>query len=696
MNNQNNENKNFSKDPVKNNDNNILNANNKNDKQNIPKTNNTNILNENNNYDKQNIQKANKDNNKINGNNNYDKSINESVKKSINEICEKYYDKLNKQLKANQSFYVNKTSRNDFICNIYDQENLKTNKSIKEMHTISCYRYRNRANDRNDFTSINKYSEKKPINEIREKYDKSNHKLKVIIDFKNGSKLKKFKSFNRKPSDNECSLKKNNNYSKNINENSSKNIINKIKQNQDKSKLKIYNKRILKSSNKDNIKQIVSKTDICFYKHKNLIKLNDDAKSKTLSNILPDKKQIKNNLSIKNNKYHLRWQFDSKKQKSIEKEYEKKIIYTTKIRKYQENILQKSNVTKISLKGLCELKRDKFQKSNIINFSVLNCKKNNLLKQRYSFTIFSKNNKEKKIYQKEVNNIIEILNKNTFYKEKDFKDIKFIAKGKYGKVYSSYSIKDNKEVCLKTIDLDFMKRDYNLCGYPEDSYERDLNNEIEILKLLSENKYSVKYYGNFDKIVEKTIIMEKCDDNLEDFLNQRGKYFNTEEIKNIFVGINKIFKIMKIKHIIHRDLKLKNFLIKYLDEEKSKYIIKIADYGIGKFLSKENNGFSGYKGTPEYMAPEILLGQVKEYRNSNDIFSLGVILYQLAHKLSFPFPKENMLMIYANFYDKDDFDIEFDKSIKSEEYKNLVRQMLKINPKNRLNWDQYFEHSFFR
>ena len=74
------------------------------------------------------------------------------------------------------------------------------------------------------------------------------------------------------------------------------------------------------------------------------------------------------------------------------------------------------------------------------------------------------------------------------YKEKDFRDTKFLAKGGFGEIYSSYSIKDDKEVCLKRINIELMRDKYENLEYPEDSYERDLNNEIEILKLFSKKK----------------------------------------------------------------------------------------------------------------------------------------------------------------------------------------------------------------
>ena len=369
--------------------------------------------------------------------------------------------------------------------------------------------------------------------------------------------------------------------------------------------------------------------------------------------------------------------------------------------KRPENVkyLNKLNISNIQLSIKNTITKKYFYKINkVFSFSITKNEKEKykILNKEISFSILYK---PKKNYKKELVNMVEILKKeNKFYQEKDFRNIELLSEGGFGKIYSSFSIKDNQEVCLKRINLDIMKHEYKKSGYPDDSYDRDLKNEIELLKLFSNQKNSVKYYGDYNKIIEKTIIMEKCDDDLEHFLKKREKSFSSDEIKNIFIDINEIFKIMQQKAIIHRDLKLSNFLVKYLDEEKSKYIIKLSDYGIGKFLNKSNI-FSGYKGTNEYMAPEMVLQKMKEYKNNYDIFSLGIILYQLAHNLSHPFKRiedQNLLIIYCNFYDKDNYVIEFDESIKSEEYKDLVKRMLKLNPKNRLNWSQYFEHPFFK
>ena len=111
----------------------------------------------------------------------------------------------------------------------------------------------------------------------------------------------------------------------------------------------------------------------------------------------------------------------------------------------------------------------------------------------------------------------------------------------------------------------------------------------------------------------------------------------------------------------------------------------------------ESDSISGLKGTRETVATEILLKKVSKYGDLIDIFSLGVILYQLSHNLNHPFDNDDVqrILIYCNKYDEDNFEIDFDKSIKNEAFKDLVNRMLKLNPKNRLTWEQYFNHPFF-
>jgi NIMA (never in mitosis gene a)-related kinase len=75
------------------------------------------------------------------------------------------------------------------------------------------------------------------------------------------------------------------------------------------------------------------------------------------------------------------------------------------------------------------------------------------------------------------------------------------------------------------------------------------------------------------------------------------------------------------RKIIHRDLKGANvFLTK-------KGIVKIGDFGIAKVLSCTVQQARTMVGTPYYLSPEIV--QSKPYNSKTDIWSMGVMLYEL-------------------------------------------------------------------
>jgi len=72
--------------------------------------------------------------------------------------------------------------------------------------------------------------------------------------------------------------------------------------------------------------------------------------------------------------------------------------------------------------------------------------------------------------------------------------------------------------------------------------------------------------------------------------------------------------------IIHRDLKPENIL--FHDGK-----IKITDFGFCKKLKRQNDMAESLVGSPMYMAPECLMGE--RYNTTADIYSLGVILYEM-------------------------------------------------------------------
>ena len=86
---------------------------------------------------------------------------------------------------------------------------------------------------------------------------------------------------------------------------------------------------------------------------------------------------------------------------------------------------------------------------------------------------------------------------------------------------------------------------------------------------------------------------------------------------------------MASQRIMYCDLKPQNIMIKFINKEKTEYLVKLADYGFSKSLENKNLTNS-YLGTPFTMAPEVL--QRKEYFMKADLWSVGIIIYLLLFK----------------------------------------------------------------
>lgn len=87
----------------------------------------------------------------------------------------------------------------------------------------------------------------------------------------------------------------------------------------------------------------------------------------------------------------------------------------------------------------------------------------------------------------------------------------------------------------------------------------------------------------------------------------------------------------------YSDLKPENILIDYNGH------IALCDFGLCKLNMKENERTNTFCGTPEYLAPELLLGQ--GYTKTVDWWTLGVLLYEMMTGLP-PFYDENTNEMY--------------------------------------------------
>lgn len=130
------------------------------------------------------------------------------------------------------------------------------------------------------------------------------------------------------------------------------------------------------------------------------------------------------------------------------------------------------------------------------------------------------------------------------------------------------------------------------------------------------------------------------------------------------------------KGIVHRDLKLENILV------DSEGFIKIIDYGLAKML-KDDEESQSFCGTPEYLAPEMVLQQGHD--KNVDWWATGVLMYEMLIGVS-PFYNRNKNTLLKKikqqkvvFPDRNKYKIEF-----SDEFVSLVEGLLDKDKSTRL------------
>lgn len=116
------------------------------------------------------------------------------------------------------------------------------------------------------------------------------------------------------------------------------------------------------------------------------------------------------------------------------------------------------------------------------------------------------------------------------------------------------------------------------------------------------------------------ILMEYCESSLGEQLRS-GAAFSEDDILRVFYQLVSGYKVLFDRKILHQDLKPDNILLK-----NGTY--KIADFGLSVFYEVHRYD-ERREGTVSYIAPEKLT--MKEYRGhpKSDVFSMGVVMFEL-------------------------------------------------------------------
>ena len=251
----------------------------------------------------------------------------------------------------------------------------------------------------------------------------------------------------------------------------------------------------------------------------------------------------------------------------------------------------------------------------------------------------------------------------------NFEIIKYIGNGSFGIVYKVRRKIDNKIYALKKVNMK------NL------SEKEKINSLNEITFLSSFSHQNIISYKEsfYDKKTESlNLILEYASegDLKSKIINQKNikrVYFKEKIIWYYFIQIVKGLKILHDNNLIHRDLKSENIFI------CKNGILKLGDLNIAKLSNKDI--FNSKIGTLIYAAPEIWNN--KPYSFKSDIWSLGIILYELC-TFNLPFNGNNIMEIYKKIMKGFYLNI---PNIYSKELYIIINMLLQFNPNNRPTCD---------
>ena len=259
-----------------------------------------------------------------------------------------------------------------------------------------------------------------------------------------------------------------------------------------------------------------------------------------------------------------------------------------------------------------------------------------------------------------------------------YKIVKEIGRGAMGVVYQGYDPKIDRIVALKTIRKDRLAESRDV----EDLVTRFQKEVRATGKLVHPNIIIIYDTGEDEETAY--IAMEYIEGDTLENLIQKGIRFPMEKIIDIIDQICDGLEYTHRQGIVHRDLKPSNIML--VKGER----VKIADFGISKAVGASSSPLTQagiLLGTPSYMSPEQIAG--REIDGRSDIFSLGIILYQLLSGEK-PFVGDTIPTLLYNIVNKDPSPpSQIDSRIPSN-YDEVIAKALEKNPDKRYQTAKHF------
>nr|AHY22509.1 cGMP-dependent protein kinase [Dastarcus helophoroides] len=249
----------------------------------------------------------------------------------------------------------------------------------------------------------------------------------------------------------------------------------------------------------------------------------------------------------------------------------------------------------------------------------------------------------------------------------EFKIVKTLGKGGFGRV-ELVQHKTKKELVFA---LKYLKKIYVV----EQQQQEHVYNEKNI-QMICDSPFIVKLYRTYKDRKYIYFLMESClgGDLFGLMQRQPKRRFGEKEAKFIAACVLEALSYLHERSIIYRDLKPENLLI-----DRDGYI-KLTDFGFAKKLD-DGKTTSTFAGTPEYVAPEIILN--RGHDKAVDYWEFGIFIYELlVGKTPFRSNDPSHMKTYNKILSGID-NIQFPSHV-STRAKNITEKLCRPLPSDRL------------
>ena len=263
--------------------------------------------------------------------------------------------------------------------------------------------------------------------------------------------------------------------------------------------------------------------------------------------------------------------------------------------------------------------------------------------------------------------------------EDEYKILEELLISKKVKIYKVQSKKDRL-----TCRMMHCIQKSSFCNLNDDKI---MTKEFELLSKLNHPNI-IKLFTFYTTDINFNIISEYFKEGTLDSKIKKHKIFTEKQVKHVVKQLLSVVKYLNENNLVHTDITPDIIYIKDIITEGKQelYNIKILQFG-SSTINIHNTNNALY-----YMSPE-LIGN--KYHQTSDIWSIGVILYQMIYdNLPFKGYKENEIINNIKKLNLELPDKTHNSHI-SKSVKNLIKRMLDKNPFKRIRVDECLNHEWF-